>query len=73
MINVDKIFRGEEIGGDIVLEEGIKNGFCCFCGKINGSGIRKEDSIVISGGIDFKKENYGVGFLFDRFSVGNDC
>lgn len=61
LTNVDKILRGEEIGGDTVSEEGIKNGPCCSCGKINGSGRNKEDSTVISGGID------------SRLSAGNDC
>lgn len=73
LTNVDKILRGEEIGGDTVSEEGITNGPCCSCGKINGSGRRKEDSTVISGGIDSKKENDGAGFQSDRLSAGNDC
>lgn len=73
LTNVDKILRGEEIGGDTVSEEGIKNGPCCSCGKINGSGRWKEDSTVISGGIDSKKENDGAGFQSDRLSAGNDC
>lgn len=73
LTNVDKILRGEEISGHTVSEEGIKNGPCCSCGKINGSGRRKEDSTVISGGIDSKKENDGAGFQSDRLSAGNDC
>lgn len=73
LTNVDKILRGEEIGDDTVSEEGIKNGPCCSCGKINGSGRRKEDSTVISGGIDSIKENDGAGFQSDRLSADNDC
>lgn len=73
LTNVDKILRGEEIGDDTVSKPGTKNGPCCSFGKISGSGTKKEDSTVISEGIDSKKENDGAGFQSDRLSAGNDC
>lgn len=69
LTNVDKILQGEEISDDPVSEERTKNGPCCSC----GSGTRKEDSSVISEGIDSKKEYGGAGVQSDRFSAGNDC
>lgn len=69
LTNVDKILQGEEISDDPVSEERTKNGPCCSC----GSGTRKEDSSVISEGIDSKKEYGGAGIQSDRFSAGNDC
>lgn len=67
LTNVNKILQGEEISGDPVSEERTKNGPCCSCGT------RKEDSSVISEGIDSKKEYGGAGIQSDRFSAGSDC